>query len=85
MKDKSAVAVHKEGDVVGHVPYYREHAIRQKEDSFVTISSLLSNFLKRDCNKGFVEVHDWKSCKPWSWIWLGNSLRLQTLWTSALY
>ena len=42
VKEKSAVAVHKEGDVVGHVPY--------------NISSLLSNFLKRDCNKGFVEV-----------------------------
>ena len=41
-KDKSAVAIHKEGDVVGHVPY--------------NISSLLSNFLKRECNKGFVEV-----------------------------
>lgn len=42
MKDKSAVAIYKEGDVVGHVPY--------------NISSLLSNFLKRECNKGFVEV-----------------------------
>ena len=41
-KDMSAVAIHKEGDVVGHVPY--------------NISSLLSNFLKRECNKGFVEV-----------------------------
>ena len=41
-KDKSAVAIHKEGDVVGHVPY--------------NISSLLSNFLTREYNKGFVEV-----------------------------
>lgn len=42
VKDKSAVAIYKEGDVVGHVPY--------------NISSLLSNFLKRECNQGFVEV-----------------------------
>lgn len=42
VKDKSAVAIYKEGDVVGHVPY--------------NISSLLSNFLKRECNKGFVEI-----------------------------
>ena len=42
MKNRSAVAIYKEGDVVGHVPY--------------NISSLLSNFLKRECNKGCVEV-----------------------------
>ena len=42
-KDKFAVAIHKEGDIVGHVPYN-------------IISSLLSTFLKRECNKGFVEV-----------------------------
>ena len=42
VKDKSAVAIYKEGDVVGHVPY--------------NISSLLCNFLKRECNKGFVEI-----------------------------
>ena len=36
------MAIYKEGDVVGHVPY--------------NISSLMSNFLKRECNKGFVEV-----------------------------
>ena len=42
VQDKSAVAIYNEGDVVGHVPY--------------NISSLLSNFLKRECNKGFVEV-----------------------------
>ena len=43
-KDKSAVAIHKEGDIVGHVPFSN------------IISLLLSNFLKRECNKGFVEV-----------------------------
>ena len=42
IQDKSAVAIYNEGDIVGHVPY--------------NISSLLSNFLKRECNKGFVEV-----------------------------
>ena len=42
VKDKSAVAIYKEGDIVGHVPY--------------NISSLLSNFLKRECNKCFMEV-----------------------------
>ena len=36
------MAIYKDGDVVGHVPY--------------NISSLLSNFLKRECNKGFVKV-----------------------------
>ena len=34
VQDKSAVAIYNEGDVVGHVPY--------------NISSLLSNFLKRE-------------------------------------
>lgn len=42
VKDRSAVAVTKETEVVGHVPY--------------NISSALSMFLQRDCNKGFVEV-----------------------------
>ena len=40
--DKSAVAVMKETDIVGHVPY--------------NISSMLSHFLRRECNKGFVQV-----------------------------
>ena len=42
IKDKSAVAVMKETDIVGHVPY--------------NISSMLSHFLRRECNKGFVQV-----------------------------
>ena len=41
-KDLSAVAVMKEDEIVGHVPY--------------NITSLLSTFLKRDCSKGFAEV-----------------------------
>lgn len=41
-KDHLAVAVMKEDQIVGHVPY--------------NISSLLSYFLQRDCNKGFAEV-----------------------------
>ena len=41
-KDSSAVAVMKEDEIVGHVHY--------------NITSLLSSFLKRDCNKGFAEV-----------------------------
>ena len=40
--DRSAVAVLKETEIVGHVPY--------------NISSALSMFLRRECNKGFVEV-----------------------------
>jgi hypothetical protein len=40
--DVSAVAVCKENDIVGHVPF--------------NISSLISQFLRRDCNKGFAEV-----------------------------
>ena len=40
--DRSAVAVLKETEVVGHVPY--------------NISSALSMFLRRECNKRFVEV-----------------------------
>ena len=40
--DVSAVAVCKENEIVGHVPF--------------NISSLLSQFLRRDCNKGFAEV-----------------------------
>ena len=39
VKDRSAVAVMKETEVVGHVPY--------------NISSDLSMFLRRDCNRGF--------------------------------
>ena len=42
IKDKSAVAVMKETDIVGHVPY--------------NISSMLSHFLRRECNKSFVQV-----------------------------
>ena len=41
-KDLSAVAVMKEDEIVEHVPY--------------NITSLLSTFLKRDCNKGFAKV-----------------------------
>ena len=37
IKNRSAVTIIKEGDIVGHVPY--------------NINSLLSNFLKRECNK----------------------------------
>ena len=40
--DASAVAVCKENEIVGHVPF--------------NISSLISQFLRRDCNKGFAEV-----------------------------
>ena len=40
--DVSAVAVCKENEIVGHVPF--------------NISSLISQFLRRDCNKGFAEV-----------------------------
>ena len=42
VRDRSAVAVMQETEVVGHVPY--------------NISSALSMFLRRDCNKGFAEV-----------------------------
>ena len=42
LKDCSAVAVMKETEVVGHVPY--------------NISSTLSMFLRRDSNKGFAKV-----------------------------
>ena len=42
IKDKSVVAVIKETDIVGHVPY--------------NISSMLPHFLRRECNKGFVQV-----------------------------
>ena len=42
IKDKSAVAVMKETDIVGHVPY--------------NISSKLTHFLRRECNKSFVQV-----------------------------
>ena len=41
-KDSSAVAVMKEDIIVGHVPY--------------NIASVIFQFLRRDCNKGFVEV-----------------------------
>ena len=40
--DASAVAVWKEDKIVGHVPY--------------NIASVISQFLRRDCNKGFVQV-----------------------------
>ncbi len=41
-EDRSAMAVMKETDIVGHVPY--------------NISSILSHFLRRECNEGFVQV-----------------------------
>ena len=41
MKDRSGVAITKEGDTVAHVLY--------------NFRLLLSNFLKRECNKGFME------------------------------
>ena len=40
--DASAVVVWKEDKIVGHVPY--------------NIASVISQFLRRDCNKGFVQV-----------------------------
>ena len=42
IKDKSAVAVMKETDIVGHVPY--------------NISSMLSHFLRRECNKSLCKL-----------------------------
>jgi len=44
-KDSSAVAVMKEDEIVGHVPY--------------NITSLLSTFLKRDCNKGYARLREY--------------------------
>ena len=41
-RDKSAVAVIKDGDIVGHIPY--------------NISNTVSQFLRRDYNKAFAEV-----------------------------
>ena len=41
-KDSSAVTVMKEDIIVGHVPY--------------NIASVIFQFLRRDCNKGFIEV-----------------------------
>ena len=41
-KDKSAVVVVNDGEVVGHVPY--------------NMSNTVSQILKRDCNKVFAEV-----------------------------
>ena len=40
--DSSAVAVRREDDIVGHVAF--------------NIASVLSQFSRRDCNQGFVEV-----------------------------
>ena len=40
--DKSAVGVFKGNALVGHAPY--------------NISGVISQFLRRDCNKGFAEV-----------------------------
>ena len=40
--DSSAVAVWREDEIFGHVPF--------------NIASVLSQFLRRDCNQGFVEV-----------------------------
>ena len=63
IKDKSAVAVMKETDIVGHVPY--------------NISSMLSHFLRRECNKSFVQV-------------TGNCVNrragygMETIWTSGI-
>ena len=42
MKDDQAVAVVKDGEVVGHIPY--------------NISATVSYFLSRYCNKAFAEV-----------------------------
>ena len=42
VKDSYAVAIVKDGDVVGHVPY--------------NISAIASHFLCRECNKAFAEV-----------------------------
>ena len=41
--DASAVAVWKEDEIVDHMPY--------------NIASVISQFLRRDCNKGFVKVN----------------------------
>ena len=58
-KDSLAVAVMKEAEIVGHVPY--------------NITSLLSNFLRRDCNKRFAEV---TGNARWCRIWNGSSLQV---------
>ena len=42
VKDDQAIAVVKDGEVVGHIPY--------------NISATVSHFLSRDCNKAFAEV-----------------------------
>ena len=69
VKDKSAVAICNEGDIVGHVPY--------------NISSLLSQLLKERVQQRLCGGYR-KPCEPRRWIWFGDSVRLQTLWTSAL-
>ncbi len=42
IRHQSAVAVIRDGEVVGHVPY--------------NLAPTVSQFLRRDCNKAFVEV-----------------------------
>ena len=62
VKDKSAVAIYKEGDVVGRVPY--------------NISSLLSNLNLEERVQQRLCGGYWKSCKPQSWIWREGSVHL---------
>ena len=67
VQDKSAVAIYNKGDVVGHVPY--------------NISSLLSNFLKRESATKAL----WRLLEAVELDMVGDSVHLQTLWTSALH
>ena len=49
VKDRSAVAVVKDGQIVGHIPF--------------NISAVVSCFLQRDFNKGFAIVTDRRQSK----------------------
>ena len=62
--DYCAVGVYKESELVGHVPF--------------NISSVISQFLRRDCNRFFES--DWTKSEQRSWIWLGNPMYIQIIW-----
>ena len=63
MIDKHAVAVVKDGTVVGHIPDNLAHRVGQ--------------FLRRDVNKAFVEVR--RGGKQGSWVWTRSTVHLLSL------
>ena len=69
-EDKFAVAVIRRGNIVGHLPF--------------NLAPVVSAFLRRDVNKGLVEVKGAKVNRG-AGLWARDSVHISFLWIKILY